>query len=102
MADAPSPELDGVLVLMQWRKTGMGADVAFDKKAMKAGFGRAALLNCIKFLSDAPNEWLQDSFRARLGDKFGAAMGQDDEQEKLGYLSQPVVAELMRAAGIGP
>lgn len=107
MRETAPPELDRVLAHMIWRTTKLPGgrtlpDLGLDKKAVKTEFKRPALLACFAFLMNASDAWLVSDFKPRLDDAWRSAMGPDDETEKLRYLSQRVVADLMRATGIGP
>jgi hypothetical protein len=103
----PPAEIDAVFDHLIWRETRMldGSklpDLGLDKKALKARFERRALMDCCWYLSNATDEWLANEFKPRLDDTWRTAMGPKDDVEKLRYLSTRVVADLMRATGIGP
>jgi hypothetical protein len=101
------PQLDAVLKHMTWRTAKLQdgttfPDLGLDMKALKANFDRPVLIECCKFLVNASDSWLADDFRLRLDDTWRVAMAPADEKERLRYLSGRVVADLMRATGIGP
>jgi len=107
MDEAPPPDIDLVLDHALWREAKLpnGArkkDLGLDKKALKALLDRRRLMDCSAFLMNAPDTWLDQSFRQRLDETWREAMGPEDEMQKLRYLAHRVAAELMRASGIGP